>query len=87
MALGTRMINYQAYTLELRRTVSYGELQAEVWKSIQPALIKAGVIDKEIDPSDFLETSFQKTAFDFTTQDVIDGINKWKEANPDKVIN
>jgi NitT/TauT family transport system substrate-binding protein len=87
LALGSKMIDYGVYTLQLRRTVKYGELQPDVWKSIQPGFIKAGIIDKEVDPSTFLYTSFQATAFDFTTQDVIDGINKWKEANPDKVIN
>jgi NitT/TauT family transport system substrate-binding protein len=86
MQIGTRMINFQAYALELRRTVKYGELQADIWKSIQPGLVKAGVIDKEVDPADFLDTSFQ-AGLDFTTQDVMDGIKKWKDANPDKVIN
>ena len=49
--------------------------------------IKAGIITAEVDPATFLDTSFQDTAFDFTTQDVLDGIKKWKDANPDKVIN
>jgi NitT/TauT family transport system substrate-binding protein len=87
MGIGTRMINYQAYTLELRRTVHYGELQTDVWKSIQPGQIKAGVLQKEVDPAVFLETSFQEGLRDITTQEVLDGINKWKEANPDKVLN
>ncbi len=86
MQIGTRMINYQAYTLELRRTVNYGELQPDVWKGIQKGFIDAGVIEKEVDPADFLDTSFQ-AGLDFTTADVQKGINKWKEANPDKVIN
>jgi NitT/TauT family transport system substrate-binding protein len=87
MALGERMINYQAYTLELRRTVNYGELQPDVWKSIQPGFVAAGVIEKEVDPAEFLDTSFQDAIQDFTTADVQAGIAKWKEANPDKVIN
>jgi NitT/TauT family transport system substrate-binding protein len=87
MNIGTRMIDYQAYTLELRRTVNYGELQSDVWKSIQPGLLKAGVIDKEVDPTTFLDTSFQAGINTFTTQDVLAGIKKWKDANPDKVIN
>jgi NitT/TauT family transport system substrate-binding protein len=87
MQLGTRMINYQAYTLQIRRVVNYGELQADVWKGIQPGFIKAGVIEKEVDPAEFLDTSFQAGLQDFTTADVQAGINKWKEANPDKVIN
>jgi hypothetical protein len=49
--------------------------------------VKAGVIDKEVDPADFLDTSFQAAINTFTTQDVLAGIKKWKDANPDKVIN
>jgi NitT/TauT family transport system substrate-binding protein len=87
MELGTKMITYQAYTLELRRTVHYGELQPDVWKAIQPAFVKAGVIEKEVDPSEFLDTSFQAGLRDITTAEVLAGIKKWKDANPDKVIN
>jgi NitT/TauT family transport system substrate-binding protein len=85
--IGTTMINYQVYTLQMRRTVNYGELQADVWKSIQPAFIKAGVLEKEVDPSEFLDTSFQEGLRDFTTADVIAGVKKWKDANPDLIIN
>jgi hypothetical protein len=87
MELGTRMINYQAYTLELRRTVNYGELQPDIWKAIQPGFIEAGVIEQEVDPAEFLDTSFQEGLRDFTTADVLAGIQKWKDTNPDKVIN
>jgi NitT/TauT family transport system substrate-binding protein len=86
LALGSKMIDYGVYTLQLRRTVKYGELQPDIWKSIQPAFIKAGIITAEVDPATFLDTSFEKD-INFTTQDVLDGIKKWKEANPDKVIN
>jgi NitT/TauT family transport system substrate-binding protein len=84
--LGTRLINYQAYTLQLRRTMQYGELRSNVWKSIQPGLVKAGIIEKEVDPADFLDTSFQESLKDLTTEDVLAGVQKWKDANPDKVI-
>jgi len=87
LALGSRMIDYGVFTLQLRRTVNYGELQPDLWKSIQPGFKKAGIIAEEIDPATFLDTSFEKTAFNFTTQDVLDGIKKWKDANPDKVLN
>jgi NitT/TauT family transport system substrate-binding protein len=84
--LGAKIINGEAYGYQLRRTVNYGELSTDVWKSIQPGFIKAGILKAEIDPATFLDTSFQDTAFDFTTQDVLDGIKKWKDANPDKVL-
>ncbi len=87
MDLGAKMINYNAYTLQLRRVVNYGELQPDVWKSIQAGYIKAGIIKAEIDPATFLDTSFAAGVREITTQDVQEGITKWKEANPDKVIN
>jgi NitT/TauT family transport system substrate-binding protein len=87
LELGSRMINYGVYTLQQRRTVNYGELQPDVWASIQPGFIKAGVIETEVDPATFLDTSFQDAVASITTQEVLEGIKKWKEANPDKVIN
>jgi NitT/TauT family transport system substrate-binding protein len=87
MNLGSKMINYGVYTLQLRRTVNYGELQPDIWKSIQPAFIKAGVIEKEVDPKDFLDTSFQAGIRELSTEYIKAGIQKWKDANPDKIIN
>jgi hypothetical protein len=87
MDLGMKMINYNAYTLQIRRVVNYGELQPDVWASIQPGYIKAGIVKDKIDPSTFLDTSFQKGVAEVTTEYVKEGIDKWKEANPDKVIN
>ena len=66
--------------------MQYGELRSSVWKSIQPGLVKAGIIEKEVDPADFLEASFKESLKDITTEDVLAGVQKWKEANPDKVI-
>jgi NitT/TauT family transport system substrate-binding protein len=86
MELGSKMINYGVYTLQLRRTVNYGELQPDIWKGIQPAFIKAGVIEKEVDPADFLDSSFADALKDLSTADILAGIAKWKAANPDKVI-
>jgi hypothetical protein len=44
------------------------------------------VIEKEVDPADFLDTSFADALKDLSTADILAGIAKWKEANPDKVI-
>jgi NitT/TauT family transport system substrate-binding protein len=87
MTLGERLITFQVYTLQIRRTVNYGELQPDVWRRIQPAFVKAGILEKEVDVEDFLETSFAPALRDITTQEVQAGIDKWKAANPDKVIN
>jgi hypothetical protein len=84
---GTKMVSYSAYTTQLRRTFNAGDLQADVWKEIQPAYIKAGVIEKEVDPATFLDTSFQAGIRELTTEYIKEGIQAWKDANPDKVIN
>ncbi len=85
--MGIKMISYSAYTTQLRRTFNAGDLQPDVWSSIQPAYIKAGVITAEVDPSTFLDTSFQKGIREITTEYVKEGINKWKADHPDKLIN
>ncbi len=84
---GTKMVSYSAYTTQLRRTFNAGDLQADVWSSIQPAYIKADVITAEVDPATFLDTSFQKGIRELTTEYIKEGIAEWKKANPDQVIN
>ena len=81
------MVEYSAYTTQLRRTFNAGDLQPDVWASIQPAYIKAGVITQEVDPATFLDTSFQAGIREVTTEYIKEGIAEWKKANPDKVIN
>jgi NitT/TauT family transport system substrate-binding protein len=85
--LGMKMINTSAYTTQLRRTFFAGDLQPDVWKAIQPGYIKAGVIQKEVDPATFLDTSFQAGIRQLSTEYIKEGIQKWKDANPEKVIN
>jgi NitT/TauT family transport system substrate-binding protein len=84
---GLRMTNNSVYQTQLRRTKNYGELQPDVWASIQGPYVKQGEIDKEIDPSTFLDSSFLEAANDWTTDDVKAKMNAWKEANSDKLIN
>ncbi len=85
--LGMKMINYSAYTTQLRRTFFAGDLQPDVWSSIQPGYKKAGVIAEEVDPATFLDTSFQAGIRELTTEYIKEGIQSWKDANPDKIIN
>ena len=44
-------------------------------------------ISKELDPATFLDSSFIDAANDFTTDDVKNEDQAWKEANKDKLIN
>jgi NitT/TauT family transport system substrate-binding protein len=85
--VGLRMINNSVYSTQLRRTKTYGELQPDVWASIQGPYVKQKEISKEIDPSTFLDSSFLQAANDWTTDDVKAAMNAWKEANADKLIN
>jgi NitT/TauT family transport system substrate-binding protein len=85
--VGLRMINSSVYVTQLRRTMNYGELQPDVWESIQAPYIGAKEITQKIDTSKFLDSSFIAAANDWTTDQVKVKINAWKKANPDKLIN
>jgi NitT/TauT family transport system substrate-binding protein len=87
LQIGLNLINNGVYSTQVRRTKLFGELQPDVWSSIQPPYVKLGEISKELDPSTFLDSSFLEAANDFTTDDVKAKMNAWKEANPDKLIN
>jgi NitT/TauT family transport system substrate-binding protein len=84
---GMNLVNTTAYVLMLRRTKDYGELQPDVWAAIQGPYVKLGEISKEYEPDTFLDASFIEAANNWTLDQVKTGMAKWKEANPDKVIN
>jgi NitT/TauT family transport system substrate-binding protein len=84
---GLRMINQSVYETQLRRTKDYGELQPDVWAAIQGPFVKLGEISKQIPPDSFLDSSFTEAANNWTLDQVKAAMAKWKEANPDKVIN
>lgn len=66
----------------LPQTPKHGQPQPDVWSAIQGPYIKFGVIEGQVDPSTFLETSFYEAANDFDPADVKAAIDKWKEMNP-----
>jgi len=84
---GMELVNTAVYVLQLRRTKDYGELQPDVWAAIQGPYVKLGEISKEIAPDSFLDASFIEAANNWTLDEVKAAMAKWKEANPDKVIN
>jgi NitT/TauT family transport system substrate-binding protein len=67
----------------LPQTPKHGQPQPDVWKAIQGPYQKFGVIDGEIDPATFLDTSFYEAANDFDPAEVKAAIEEWKAANPD----
>ena len=84
---GLRMINNSVYGTQVRRTKVYGELQPDVWASIQPPYLKQKEITKTLDPKTFLDPSFIEAANDWTLDDVKSAMADWKKANEDKLIN
>jgi hypothetical protein len=66
----------------LPQTPEHGQPQPDVWSAIQGPYIKFGVIEGEVDPATFLDTSFYEAANDFDPADVKAAIDKWKEMNP-----
>jgi len=84
---GLGLVTQNVYVQQLRRTKDYGELQPDVWESIQGTYVKLDEISQEIPPDNFLDASFIEAANNWTLDQVKAGMAKWKEENPDKVIN
>lgn len=84
--VGFNLINTNAFVQQIRRTKDFGELQPDVWASIQPAYLNVGEISKEIDPANFLDSSFIAAANDWSTDEVKAALDNWVKENPDKVI-
>jgi NitT/TauT family transport system substrate-binding protein len=87
LEVGMKLMNGSVYERQLRRTKDYGELQPDVWASIQGPYLKQKEISKELDPATFLDSSFIAAANDWKTDDVKKNMNAWKEANSDKLMN
>jgi NitT/TauT family transport system substrate-binding protein len=83
---GMKLIDYNVYTSQLRRTKNFGEPQPDIWAELQKPYVKLGEIKEEHDPATFLDSSFIKAANDWETDEVKKGMNAWKEANKDKLI-
>lgn len=86
MDSGWEIINTAVYDLNLRRTQKFGELQPDVWAKVQQAYVELGELPNFIDPSEFLDGSFIDGINDFTTDQVKEYIEAWKDANPDKLL-
>jgi NitT/TauT family transport system substrate-binding protein len=71
-----------AMQMILPQTPKHGQPQPDVWTAIQGPYIKFGVIEGEVDPATFLDTSFYEAANDFDPAAVKAAIDKWKEMNP-----
>lgn len=70
-----------AQRLNKSHTDAYGDLQPEIWKKVQGPLVKFGELEKEIDPSMFLDDSFIGPANDFDKEAVARAAEEWKQKN------
>ena len=63
-------------------TPKYGDVEPEVWKSIQPAYIKAGELDAELDPATFLDGSFIDAANKIDEAKIKADLERWAADSP-----
>ncbi len=70
-----------AMQMILPQTPAHGQPQPDVWTAIQGPYVKFGVIEAEVDPATFLDTSFYEAANDFDPADIEAAIAEWKEMN------
>lgn len=70
-----------AMRLNVSVTDKKGDLQTEIWQSIQPAMIKFDVIGEEADPATFLDGSFIDPANDWAQEEVQQEVADWRAAN------
>ncbi|MCI5075853.1 ABC transporter substrate-binding protein [Oricola sp.] len=70
-----------AIRLNVSVTENAGDLQTETWSSIQPAMMKFGLIEETADPSGFLEPKFIGPANDWSKDEVAAEVEAWRAAN------
>jgi NitT/TauT family transport system substrate-binding protein len=70
-----------AIRLNVSVTEAKGDLQTAIWSSIQPAMIKFGVISEEVDPATFLEPGLIGPANDWSKDEVAAEVAAWRAEN------
>jgi NitT/TauT family transport system substrate-binding protein len=71
-----------SFFLNFPVTEKYGDIEPDLWKSIQPAYIKAGELEAEVDPAIFLDGSLIAAANDFDEAQIKADLEAWNAANP-----
>lgn len=84
--LGRKLLDFSVYKLNVPRATLRGRARPELWVEVQQPLIDIGQIDKRFDPADFIDESFIDAANDYTYADVRRAVKKWREENPDKML-
>lgn len=70
-----------AIRLNVSVTDILGDLNEETWSAIQPAMQKFGLIEEQVDPSEFLAPGPVEAANDFDPAQVEQDVQAWREAN------
>lgn len=77
---GQQYLN-NAIRLNVSVTEQLGDLQTEVWSTIQPAMQAFGVIEEQVDPESFLNGDFIGPANEWSREEVEQEVAAWREAN------
>lgn len=67
--------------MNLSETERLGDLQADVWKGIQPRLLSSGAIPSEVDVTTFLNDTYIEAANDWDRAEVESEVAAWADAN------
>ncbi len=70
-----------AIRLNVSVTDTLGGLNPDTWERIQPAMMKFGLTEEEVDPSEFLAPGPVEAANDFDRAEVEEEVAAWREEN------
>lgn len=56
-----------------------GDVEPDIWRDIQPAIVKQGVMKEPIDPAVFVDNRFIAPANDWSKETVDDDVAAWRE--------
>ncbi|NKB28075.1 MAG: hypothetical protein GKR99_11180 [Rhodobacteraceae bacterium] len=67
--------------MNISTTERLGDLQADVWTSVQPRMVSSGAIENEVDVSTFLNDTYIDAANDFDRDEVEAEAKAWHDQN------
>jgi len=67
--------------MNVSTTERLGDLQTDVWASIQPRLLSSDAIEREVDPAEFLNDTYIDASNDFDRAEVDAEADAWREEN------
>lgn len=70
-----------AIRLNVSVTDTLGGLNPDTWSSIQPGMQKFGLIEEQVEPSEFLDSAPVEAANDFDRAEVEEEVKAWRDEN------